>query len=313
MLSRVLGLAALAAAAHAALVVKDGKLTVIDHATASAVHSTSFTSSSPSTLAASGHPYALSETDSLKLAFTLKDDSTNKGFQPQQAALGWQPLDHSEREQYGRDAMMWVKVNRKSGKGKWELDLSRAPASLLSLSSGPLSLTLLLAAPNQSPLSLPLGVFTLPASLALPYPFPPNEDLPRSWQVEKYDKQPELGWTFREAEKRVGVVKAAGGTAVVLAPWVVFAGVLSPVLPTLPFQRPSPTTTLFLTLLLTLESSYILYWLSPLPLFNFSPNLIQFLPWFGGLALASAAVGRKALGQGQRRRIQREGMAKKSQ
>ncbi|GAA5838884.1 hypothetical protein JCM11251_003727 [Rhodosporidiobolus azoricus] len=320
MLLRLTVLSALTAAAHAALSLSQGKLAIVDSVGAAAVASTSFTSASPPSPLSpqSNEPYPLSPTDSLKLSFILQDDQDGKGVQPQQAALVWEPVREEERGKYGRDVVEWVKVNRKSGRGKWELDLSRAPSSLLSLSSlSPLSLTLLISpsSPSSSsstPLRLPLGTFTFPSSLSLPFPFPPNEDLPRSWEVEKYDTQREIEWTFRKPEKRVGVVKAAIGTAMVAAPWAVFGGMLTSLLPSLRLNSPTPLssrphTLLFLPLLLLLPASFILFWLD-----LFHLNLLQALPAFLGLGVACAVSGRGALGEMRKVRVgaEKEGVKK---
>ncbi|BGP16092.1 hypothetical protein JCM10213_007529 [Rhodosporidiobolus nylandii] len=299
MLSRLAVLLALVGAAQAAITVKDGKLAVIDAVGATAVASSSFSSEQPSPLT-----YTLSGTDALKLSFVVVDSDTGSAVQPHQAALSWTSSDESN----GEDVTQFVKVNRKTGRARWELDLSRAPPSLLSLPS-PLTLTLLLASPSQPPLRLPLGHFTLPASLALPAPFPPDADLPRAWDVERYKLREPVQWTFREGEKRVGLVKALGGTAVVLAPWVVFGGALPSLLPSLRLTSPTPTSTLFLALLLLLESSFLLYWTDLTRL-----NLIQSLPVFGGLALLAAGVGRSALGGMRRQRLAKAaGAGKKSE
>ncbi|GAA6027225.1 hypothetical protein JCM8097_002501 [Rhodosporidiobolus ruineniae] len=303
MLVRLAALSAFVAAAHAALVLSDGKLQLIDSVAAAPSASTTFTSDAPAPLSgpANSGPLQLAPTDHLKLAFALKDDQGNP-VQPHQAALVWAPVDPEEQAQYGRDHVDWLKVNRRSGKAKWDLDLARAPSSLLSLTKGPLSLTLLLSAPSHAPLSLSLGSFLLPASLTetLSFPFPPVEDLPKGWEAEKYAEQTTLRWTFREGEKRVGWAKAAVGTAVVGSPWVVFLGMLLPLLPSLRLRAPSPLSTTFLALLLTLELSFTLFWLDRLP---FASNLLQALPVFGGLAITAAGVGRGVLGEMQRRRM----------
>lgn len=108
-------------------------------------------------------------------------------------------------------------------------DLSHAPAQLLSLGSfSPLSLTLVLGHPHESPLVLPLGSFSLPAALALPFPFPPDEALPPHWEAERYGPLPTLEWTFRAPEARVGKVVALVGLAVVLAPWALLVATVRP-------------------------------------------------------------------------------------
>jgi len=99
-------------------------------------------------------------------------------------------------------------------------DLAHAPAQLLSLASfAPLDLTLVVGHPHESPLVLPLATVTLPASLALAFPFPPDSALPPHWEAERYQRMPDLEWTFRTPDKRVGKPVALVGLAVVLAPW----------------------------------------------------------------------------------------------
>ncbi|GAA6021416.1 hypothetical protein JCM10207_004726 [Rhodosporidiobolus poonsookiae] len=302
-------LTALSTLSSAALTLSNGKLSVIDSVGASALATTAFTSTAPAPLtrpgsSSSDEPYPLADTDALKLSFTVEQDG--KGVQPQQAAVVWEPVDEQEKGQDGRDHVAWVKVNRKSGKGKWELDLTRAPASLLSLSRGPLSATLLLGTPSSS-LSLPLGTFLLPSSLALPFPFPPVEDLPAHWEAERFGVMEGMEWTFREGEKRVGVVKAALGVGMVQMAWMPLLGFVFALVPSLSLSAPSLQTTAFLALLLALEASYAIYWL------GYTGNLIRSLPLFGGIALAAAGVGRGALGEVRRRRLAGEGKGRKSE
>ncbi|BGP02693.1 Dolichyl-diphosphooligosaccharide--protein glycosyltransferase subunit 2 [Rhodotorula toruloides] len=283
--------AAASSLARAAIVVRDGKLSLIDAVGASAVATTAFTSDSPSPLPAR----QLSPTDALKLSFTVLNDSAP--FAPQQAAVLVQPVNEEERKQPGRDWTSWVKVRQNSGKARWDLDLSRADLSLLSLSSGPLSFTLILGHPYVAPLSLPLGTFTLPSSLVLPFPFPPDEDLPKHWEVERYKPMPEIQWTFREGEKKVNKVLALGGTAVVLAPWLVLLVALRYILPSLHLSS-SPLIHTFLASLTALELLFIVYWVQL--------RLIPTLPIFLGLGAWNAWIGRRALGEVRRRRIARE-------
>ncbi|KAJ8295159.1 hypothetical protein OF846_002190 [Rhodotorula toruloides] len=320
--------AAASSLARAAIVVRDGKLSLIDAVGASAVATTAFTSDSPSPLPAR----QLSPTDALKLSFTVLNDSAP--FAPQQAAVLVQPVNEEERKQPGRDWTSWVKVRQNSGKARWDLvswpagvvfesadfsgfadsapkrelessailtlssqDLSRADPSLLSLSSGPLSFTLILGHPYVAPLSLPLGTFTLPSSLVLPFPFPPDEDLPKHWEVERYKPMPEIQWTFREGEKKVNKVLALGGTAVVLAPWLVLLVAFRYILPSLHLSS-SPLILTFLASLTALELLFIVYWVRL--------RLIPTLPIFLGLGAWNAWIGRRALGEVRRRRIARE-------
>ncbi|BGP24576.1 dolichyl-diphosphooligosaccharide-protein glycotransferase [Rhodotorula toruloides] len=277
--------------ARAAIVVRDGKLSLIDAVGASAVATTAFTSDSPAPLPAR----QLSPTDALKLSFTVLNDSAP--FAPQQAAVLVQPVNEEERRVPGRDWTSWVKVRQNSGKARWDLDLSRADPSLLSLSAGPLSFTLILGHQHVGPLSLPLGTFTLPSSLVLPFPFPPDEDLPKHWEVERYKTMPEIQWTFREGEKKVNPVVALGGTAFVLAPWLVLLAALRYILPSMHLSS-SPLILTFLASLTALELLFIVYWVQL--------RLIPTLPIFLGLGTWNAWIGRLALGEVRKKRIARE-------
>ncbi|BGP39979.1 hypothetical protein JCM10450v2_003959 [Rhodotorula kratochvilovae] len=278
-----------ASLARAALVLSDGKLAVVDAALASAVATSTFTSSHPAPLP----PRDLGDTDALKLSFALTRD--DKPFVPQQATVLVQPANDADRAP-GRDWTSPVKVRASSGKGRWELDLSHAPAQLLSLSSfAPLSFTLLLGHPHESPLALPLGTFTLPSSLALPFPFPPDAALPPHWEAERYQPLPEIEWTFRAGEKRVRAAIALVGLAVVLAPWAVLLLALTPLLPSLRLSLPhTPSLYALLLALTALEALFVTYWLHL--------RLLQALPAALALGAFAALVGRRALGEVRARR-----------
>ncbi|TNY20911.1 hypothetical protein DMC30DRAFT_437766 [Rhodotorula diobovata] len=252
-----------------------------------------FTSDAPNPLA----PRDLTETDHLKLSFAVRRD--NQPFAPQQAAIVAQPANEKDRAP-GRDWQAQVKVRPASGKARWELDLSHAPAQLLSLGSfSPLSLTLVLGHPHESPLVLPLGSFSLPAALALPFPFPPDEALPPHWEAERYGPLPTLEWTFRAPEARVGKVVALVGLAVVLAPWALLVATLTPLLPSLRLTRPRTLSlALLLTSLTAFELLFALYWVRL--------RLLPTLPAFAALAALCVWSARGALGEVRGRRSEAE-------
>ncbi|GAA6056806.1 hypothetical protein JCM3770_002812 [Rhodotorula araucariae] len=285
----VLSLVWAAALARAALVLSDGKLAVVDTALASAVASSSFTSDRPQPLA----PRALQETDSLKLSFAVTRDSLP--LVPQQAHVLAQPANPSLRAP-GRDWLSPAKVRPSSGKGRWDLDLAHAPPLLLSLASfAPLEFSLVVGHPNETALALPLGTFSLPAQLALPFPFPPDAALPPHWEADRYAPRPEIHWTFRPGESRVRAPLALAGLVLVLAPWLVLGLALTPVVPSL---RPSPPRTrslVILVVLLTgLEALFAAYWARL--------RLLPTLPAFAALAALAAFVARGALGELRSRR-----------
>lgn len=107
-------------------------------------------------------------------------------------------------------------------------DFSRADVRLLSVTTGPMTASLLLGdASEPKGLAVPLGTFILSPSLALPYPYPGDETLPKTWEVERHAKMPEMQWTFRKAEKKVAMPLALLGLVFVLTPWVVLVSAVS--------------------------------------------------------------------------------------
>ncbi|GAA5989567.1 hypothetical protein JCM10908_000532 [Rhodotorula pacifica] len=303
----ILSLVALAAYATATLSVQDGKLSIIDSVSASTTSTDSFASSSSFSVGLESKHRTLSETDVLKLTFTVKRDE--KPFQPQQASLVVRPIASSSSSV---GEQLAIKVRPNSGKAKWDLDLSRPSsaallqrlASLSHSASPDLALTLLVGHPNEpTPISINLGTVQLPSSLLSPGANSNKDRLPKHWHAEKYAPQPEIRWTFREGEKRVNPLVALGGLAVVLAPWLVLLATI----PRLPLSLSSPTlpTSLFLLSLLSLETLSILSWIHFLP-------VLRMLPYFAAIGAASVLTGRRALGEmGRKRRRSGEAQGEK--
>ncbi|KAM0787695.1 hypothetical protein ACM66B_003756 [Microbotryomycetes sp. NB124-2] len=249
--------------------------------------------------------------DSLRLTFAVTqspsnnrdaqdDASTRKPAQPHQAMVLWQAQSPDEQAQPGRDYLSTVKV-RKGGKAKWELEIARASPNILSISRGPISLTLLVASPDEpDAIKVALGAVTIPSSLALPHPYPATDKLPKGWEAERYGKMPEIQHTFRPQEKRVSSVIALGGTLVVLGPWLVFLTIL----PQLELNTNLLTTNVlaFLLTFCAFEGLIFLYWTSL--------NLLPTLPYFGLLGLVTAFTGRRALGDVRLRRLQEQAEAR---
>ncbi|GAA6063120.1 hypothetical protein JCM10212_002323 [Sporobolomyces blumeae] len=278
--------------ASCALVVSQGKLSLVDSVGASAVASTTFSSESPTPLALT----PLSSTDTLKLSFVVHNDH-GEPVQPEQAVISFLPVDPFERREYGRQWASVVKV-RNTGKARWELDLARAPTGLLSLSKGEISATLLVGQSNEPGVAIPLGQFTLSPSIALAFPYPPNDELPKHWEVDKYGPRPEIEWTFRDKEKEVNPVVALVGLAMVLSPWAVLVAVLSSVVPLLNLRRPTPAQAIFVASLVAFEALFVVYWVGL--------RLLSTLPYFCALAVVSFGSGRVALGEMRRVRLERE-------
>lgn len=216
---------ALAGRASATLSVQDGKFSIVDSVSASIISSDSFSSSSPALIHEDEDRRPLSETDVLKLAFTVTRDG--KPFQPQQASLVVVNPLHSGNSP--RTAQFAIKVRPNSGKAKW--DSASSPAihtQLASLDATTVDLTLVVGHPHEpEPLQIHLGRIQLPPSFAAPTSDPSLLLLPKHWEAEKYAPQPEIVWTFRDGEKPINPIVALVGLAVVLAPWFVLLAAVS--------------------------------------------------------------------------------------
>ncbi|KAK4047732.1 hypothetical protein OIV83_005240 [Microbotryomycetes sp. JL201] len=285
-------------AVAAKLHVNDGKFSLIDSV---GIASATLDFSSARPAHALDHRQ-LQPGDSLRLTFAVTQghsDETGEGAaktaQPQQAVVLWQAQSPHERGQPGRDHQSVVKV-RKGGKAKWELEIARAPADVLSISRGPISLTLLVGSPDEAEaVRVALGTVTLPSSLALPHPYPAIDKLPKSWEAERYLKMPELQHTFRPQERRISPVIALGGTLVVLAPWIVFFAILLQ-LGSLDTSLLSLNIIAFLCIFCVFEGLIFIYWTSL--------KLLPTLPYFSLLSVVTAVTGRRALGDLRARRLE---------
>lgn len=306
---------ALAGRASATLSVQDGKFSIVDSVSASIISSDSFSSSSASPpISQDDDRKPLSETDVLKLAFTVTRDG--KPFQPQQASLVVVNPVHP-----AKSAQFPIKVRPNSGKAKWDSSSSPVIQSQLATLAAAASeedttveLTLIVGHPHEpEPVQIHLGHIQLPRSVATPVADPITL-LPKHWEAEKYAPQPEIVWTFRDGEKPVNPVVALVGLAVVLAPWIVLLATVSgqapgivdtcrPHLADAPlafqvprlvpngrFPLPSGTTALFLLSLLALESLSVISWVYFLP-------VLHTLPYFAAIGATSVLAGRRALGE----------------
>ncbi|KAM0750368.1 hypothetical protein T439DRAFT_326336 [Meredithblackwellia eburnea MCA 4105] len=278
---------AFATTALAVLTVDNGQFSIQDSVGITSA-SKEFTSEAPSPLSST----TLKDGDVLKLSFSVKNDGEQ--IQPHQAMVSW-----SSSSDETKDLLSTVKV-RKGGKGRWELDISRSPIHLLSLPT-PLSLTLLIGHPTvPKPLSIPLGSFTFAQSLT--QSLSPETQTPppsTSWESERYAVMPEIRWTNRPKEKQPRAFLALAGVGAVLAPWVVFAGILLHL--SLPLSFGAPSSLGFLASFLSFEVLLWRYWLSS------TMKLIPTLPYFFGIAFVVAYTGRSALGVLKRKRERQEG------
>jgi hypothetical protein len=216
--SLLVAVLALAGRASATLSVQDGKFSIVDSVSASIISSDSFSSAASPPIIHDEDRKPLSETDVLKLAFTVTRDG--KPFQPQQASLV--VVNPSTR----KSAQFAIKVRPNSGKAKWDSASPQLASLAASEEDTPVDLTLIVGHPHEpEPIQIHLGRIQLPHSLAPS--LDPSLLLPKHWEAEKYAPQPEIVWTFRDGEKRVNPIVALVGLAVVLAPWIVLLATVS--------------------------------------------------------------------------------------
>lgn len=222
--SLLVAVLALAGRASATLSVQDGKFSIVDSVSASIISSDSFSSAASPPIIHDEDRKPLSETDVLKLAFTVTRDG--KPFQPQQASL---VVVHPSTR---KSAQFAIKVRPNSGKAKWDSSSSPATQSQLaslaaSLDATTVDLTLVVGHPHEpEPIQIHLGRIQLPRSIVASAS-DPSPLLPKHWEAEKYAPQPEIVWTFRDGEKRVNPIVALVGLAVVLTPWIVLLATVS--------------------------------------------------------------------------------------
>ncbi|CAO1631175.1 unnamed protein product [Parajaminaea phylloscopi] len=187
-------------------------------------------------------------------------------------------------------------VNKGNGKVAWSQRVDRLPATLAS-DDGVYALRLLVASAAgsaASPLSLELGQLSIP-HLASPSAVSTLSLTPKEKEAQELGFYPweERRHTFRKevTEGMPGATKSLVVLAVLVAvPWVVLAGLLASVLPSVTFHsKPRASVSLLIAALLFLETIGVRYYRGDFTLF-------KMLPYFmGGSAVATIAVVAGAL------------------
>lgn len=223
-------------------------------------------------------PITLNTSDTLKLTFQVLDKEIDKGIQPHQAFLRFYDAESDE------EGIQPVRVTA-SGKAKFELNMSKPPASFPPTSTAPLQVTLIIGSPKYSPISVDLFDLAVPPSL--PAPVHPDE--------ASFHPLPEIQHAFRADEKLPPRPISAFFALLVLAPWVILVGLWSQ-------NAPSPTHFFSLHILpfiLTLgafEALLFWYWVAlKLGDVLFYGSILGLVAFFTGKhALASIASKRLA-------------------
>jgi len=244
---------------NAALSIKSSKFSVVSESTV--LRSSEINPSLPL------ESVKLSDTEILKLAFTIVDDHDNP-VQPHQVFLRFWDRKN------GEEGIQPVRVGQ-NGKAKFELNMRRPVASIPpTTGSDPLEVTLILGSFEHESATIPLISLTLPASR----PVSPHPD------AHHYHAKPLIAHTFRPDQTHPPKVLSATFAALAFAPWALLAKLLSS--QSIGFT-PSSRTIPFLALLATFEGLLFWYWVDL--------RLGQVLMYGAGLAVLTTAAGKRAL------------------
>ncbi|CDZ97396.1 Oligosaccharyltransferase, delta subunit (ribophorin II) [Phaffia rhodozyma] len=219
-------------------------------------------------------PLVLPPLSTFKLAFQVTDENGD-GIIPHQAHLSFVDVET------GKDEVLPLNVRAK-GKTRFEIDTASPPSQLLS-TTGTFTVTLNVGSLTASSISYPLLTLSLPSTVLTPQKA--HVDTYSAELFSSFGKQKLIHHTFREDEKGVNALISLLGTGAVWAPWVVLAGLIN----SLSFKLvPQSVAYPFLTTLLALESTTLVYWIGYIKLF-------KFLAIFSILGATSFFTGRSAL------------------
>ncbi|EMD35454.1 hypothetical protein CERSUDRAFT_157218 [Gelatoporia subvermispora B] len=207
--------------------------------------------------------------DALKLTFQVVESDGGKGVQPHQVFLRFYD------ELSGEEGIQPLRVTP-GGKAKFELSMSKPPASLPPSSTAPLRVSLLLGSFSHAPASYSLFDLLVPPSA----PAPTHPDEP------SFHARPEIVHTFRPDPALPPRPVSALFSGLVLAPWVVLLGLWSHIRPRVP-RLFSPQILPFVSSLAAFEGLLFWYWVDL--------RLGDVLLYGGVLGLITALTGNKAL------------------
>jgi len=214
-------------------------------------------------------PVDVGTTDTLKITFAVKDREGGQGVQPHQAFLRFYD------ENTGEEGIQPVRVTS-TGKGKYDLIMSRPPPSLPPSGADPLRVSLILGSFVHPPAKYDLFDLSIPASQ--PGPVHPEE--------ASFHPLPEIHHTFRPEHQAPPQFVSLVFTGVVLAPWFVLVGLWS----NIPYKLPgfsSPSILSFLGTLAAFEGLLFWYWVDL--------KLGQVLTYGAILGAFTFATGNRAL------------------
>ncbi|OCH87231.1 oligosaccharyl transferase delta subunit [Obba rivulosa] len=207
--------------------------------------------------------------DALKLTFQVVESEGGKGVQPHQAFLRFYD------ETTGEEGIQPVRVTP-GGKAKFELNMSKPPASLPPSSTAPLKVSLLLGSFTHAPAKYTLFDLHVPPS----QPAPAHPDEP------SFHALPEIQHTFRPEPVLPPRPVSATFAGLVLAPWALLLGLWSQIGPRVP-RLFSPHILPFVASLAAFEGLLFWYWVDL--------RLGEVLLYGGVLSLVTALTGKQAL------------------
>ncbi|KAF8637856.1 hypothetical protein AX17_002482 [Amanita inopinata Kibby_2008] len=189
-------------------------------------------------------PISLSQNDVLKLTFQVVEKESGKGVQPHQTFLRFYDA------QSGEEGIQPIPVTS-SGKAKFELNMAKPPSSLPPTATAPLRVTLLIGAPNYTPISADLFDLHVPPSH--PAPVHPDE--------ASFHPLPEIKHTFHAEQTLPPRPISAVFSTLVLSPWFALLGLWAKCAPR-PTYLFSPHVLPFIATLGAFEVLLFCYWVN---------------------------------------------------
>ncbi|KAJ7786113.1 oligosaccharyl transferase delta subunit [Mycena metata] len=228
-------------------------------------------------------PLAVGPTESLKVTFQVVEEGSDpiKGVQPLQTFLRFYD---PETDEEGIQPLRTTPA----GKSKFELNMAKPPMSIPpTTNSSVLQVTLIVGAPNHSPLKIDLFDLTLPES------HPPTQHPDEA----SFHLLPTIEHTFRAPQKLPPRPISALFAGLTLAPWAILIGLWSQVFPGAPHLF-SPSIFPFTATLGAFEVLLVWYWVEL--------KLGQVLLYGGILGVATLFTGKTALASIGARRVGRK-------
>ncbi|PAV15471.1 oligosaccharyl transferase delta subunit [Pyrrhoderma noxium] len=189
-----------------------------------------------------GSPIAVGPTDTLKLSFSITEDSKGQSVKPHQTFLRFYD------ETTGEEGIQPLRVTS-GGKAKFDLNMARPPQSLPPSGIAPLKVSLILGSFEHDPLQA--HIFDLVV--------PPSASAPQHAEEPSFHLRPEIEHFFQPEPVSPPKLISAVFTVLVLTPWLVLISLLSQIPHKLPYIF-KPQILTFVSLLGAFEGLLLYYW-----------------------------------------------------